>query len=70
MLSNFLMVETDSDRMGFDCLRTDKDACLPAFMEPCTLGFLFKRERAFFYGRELLLLHICLKAPWILSFKK
>lgn len=50
MLSNFLMVETDSDRMGFDCLRTDKDACLPAFTEPCTLGFLFKRERAFFYG--------------------
>lgn len=31
MLSNFLLVETDSGGMGFDDLRTDKDAYLSAF---------------------------------------
>lgn len=70
MLKNFLVVETDPGRRDFDYLRTDKDACFPASVEPCSLGFLFKRDRVPFIGREFLLLHICLKAPWRLPFKK
>lgn len=38
------MVETDSGGMGFDYMRTNKDACLSASREPRTLGFLGDRS--------------------------
>lgn len=50
MWVNFLVAKTDMAGRS-------KMHALPGFLEPCTLGFLLERKRAFI-GRELPLLHI------------